>query len=248
VNKLNRRSFYSLILNYDRGDRTSLKVSSISYPLHSEIHGLPERIQILRKAGLKEYAIREAMEYEGPQQCMILKELGAWVKAIRCARENQIPPLVYPVAYPDIVEEVAEEIGLDPFLILALIRQESMFQKDAVSIAGAMGLMQLLPSTAKRVAKREGIELSNHRELFHPDINIRIGAIYLKKLVEQFQSLPVALAAYNAGEHRVRRWIASYRYRSVDEFIEDIPFAETRNYTKKVIFNYFQYRTLYSPF
>ncbi len=248
VGELSKDSFYSILLHYDKGDRISLKVASIDYQLQDEIYRLPRRIQILKKAGLREYALREAMDYEGPQQCMILKELGSWVRAIRCAEDNRVLPLIYPLAYGDIIKEVAKETELDPFLLLALIRQESMFQKDAVSIAGAMGLMQLMPATAKTVAKKEGIRLNSHRELFHPEINIRLGAVYLKKLIEEFQSLPVALAAYNAGEHRVKTWLNSYSYRAMDEFIEDIPFAETRNYTKKVIFNYFQYRTLYSPF
>jgi soluble lytic murein transglycosylase len=122
------------------------------------------------------------------------------------------------------------------------MREESRFDPDALSVAGARGLMQLMPRTAARLsgsaAEAAGIDLRDAQT------NITLGASYLKALSGEFPWLPAALAAYNAGEDRVRGWLRQGEYASVDEFIEDIPFDETRNYVKKVLTSYAQYGRL----
>lgn len=152
-----------------------------------------------------------------------------------------IHDLYYPVAYRAEIEEAAKKTGLDAGLLLAVIREESRFDSDARSIAGAIGLMQLMPETAQRVAGAAGIPYRNASDLYHPRTNILIGATYLKSLVTEFGGLPYAIAAYNAGEEAVREWIRTGDYRAVDEFMEDIPYYETQNYVKKVLTSYFQY-------
>jgi len=154
---------------------------------------------------------------------------------------------LFPFGYFELVEEQAISFGLDPYLILAIIREESAFAKDAVSRAGAVGLMQLLPKTAdllRREWKPEGFPSD---DLSAPRVSIAFGVRYLARLLEEFQGdMILALAAYNAGPHHVKRWLAERSYASQEEFIEEIPFQETRNYVKRVLGSHDRYRTLYS--
>lgn len=154
---------------------------------------------------------------------------------------------LFPFGYFELVEEQANSFGLDPYLILAIIREESAFAKDAVSRAGAIGLMQLLPRTAdllRREWKPEGFPSD---DLSSPRVSIALGVRYLARLREEFQGdMILALAAYNAGPHHVKRWLAERGYASREEFIEEIPFQETRNYVKRVLGSHDRYRILYS--
>jgi soluble lytic murein transglycosylase len=150
----------------------------------------------------------------------------------------------YPLVYGPTIEKHSARAGLDPAVVTGLIRQESVFQRDAVSRAGAVGLMQLLPSTARRLARGERIAYSRAR-LNDPEFNIRLGTVYFRDLLRQFGSLEVALAAYNAGEHRAGPWLAERHYEELAEFIESIPFTETREYVQIVLRNAEIYRRLY---
>lgn len=161
--------------------------------------------------------------------------------AAKIPYRSAIHDLYFPVAYRQEVEEAARKTGLDASLLLAVIREESLFDPDARSIAGALGLMQLMPQTAQRVAQSAGIPYKSADDIYQPRTNIMLGAAYLKSLVAEFGGIPYAIAAYNAGEEVVRDWIRTGAYGAVDEFIEDIPYYETQNYTKKVLTSYFQY-------
>ncbi len=152
---------------------------------------------------------------------------------IRLGIRNNILKYRYPIAFFPLVQNHAEKSGIDPMLVISLMREESHFRVAAVSRAGALGLMQLMPTTAKRFTK-----LGKKEELFDPDKNIAVGTQYLAKLLEEFASFHLALAAYNAGEGRVRNWLNSSSYLCEDEFIEDIPFSETRGYVMKVLRTY----------
>lgn len=147
----------------------------------------------------------------------------------------------YPLAFWDIVEGASRKNGIDPFVALAVMREESRFDAVAKSPAGAYGLMQLMPSTAYRLDRTLKLGLSRPSQLTDARTNISLGTFYLNALLREFRSVPHALAAYNAGEAAVHRWQDRGAYKSVDEFIEDIPYPETRNYVKKVILSYFQY-------
>jgi soluble lytic murein transglycosylase len=125
-----------------------------------------------------------------------------------------------------------------------LIRQESTFLPDAISRAGAVGLMQVLPSTGRALARRERLPYSRHR-LFNPEYNLRLGITHLAALVSSYGSIEKALAAYNAGEHRVAAWTANGDYAEPAEFVESIPFTETREYVQIVMRNAEVYRRLY---
>ncbi len=135
--------------------------------------------------------------------------------------------------------------GLDPFLVASLIRQESEFNPGAVSRANAVGLMQLLPKTGKKVAKEEKLRHFNASQLFMPGVNMQLGTRYFRSMVDKFGSFEYALAAYNAGSDRVEDWLSAGKYRDPQEFVESIPFTETREYVQAILRNANVYRQLY---
>jgi soluble lytic murein transglycosylase len=150
--------------------------------------------------------------------------------------------LRYPNAYWDIVEPLSQQYSIDPFLVLSLMREESMFDPNARSTAGALGLMQLMPQTAFRLNRNLHLRITKASHIWDVKNNIHVGTFYLSTLIKEFGSYAPALAAYNAGEEKVRKWIQKGNYKSIDEFIEDIPYRETRNYVKKVLTTFFEYK------
>ncbi|TFH21148.1 MAG: lytic transglycosylase domain-containing protein, partial [Myxococcales bacterium] len=160
--------------------------------------------------------------------------------------EDELYPFLYPHAFEDIVMGKALDMGIDPFLVYSLIRQESLFDPWAVSPARAYGLMQLLLPTAQRMAPVAGIDSVELDDLFQPKTNIRLGIAYLKTLSTRFDGSDVlVLARYNAGERAADRWKERLAGLDEDEFIEQISYRETRNYMKKILRNYRNYRRLY---
>jgi soluble lytic murein transglycosylase len=129
-------------------------------------------------------------------------------------------------------------------LVAGLIRQESTFQPDALSPAGAIGLMQVLPRTAKRLARRLKLGYARSK-LFNPEYNLLVGSLYLADLLRGEGSPEAALAAFNAGEERVAGWRAERRFEEPAEFVESIPFTETREYVQIVMRNTEMYRLLH---
>jgi soluble lytic murein transglycosylase len=154
----------------------------------------------------------------------------------------------YPLAYWELIQQKAQERGLDPYLVLALIRQESLFDTRARSPAAAFGLMQLIPPTAARVAKQLGLSTPAQETLFQPDVNVALGTQYLKDLLQRYSNNWFkALAAYNAGEAAVDRWEKEITTDDIEEFVERIPYVETRGYVKLVLRNHRIYKRLYEP-
>jgi len=174
-----------------------------------------------------------------------MKQAGDFRNAVRTALRvpysQAIHDLYYPVAYWSEIENASKGNEGDAYLLLAIMREESRYDTDARSIAGALGLMQIMPQTAERIAQSNAIPYAGPESLHLPGTNIMIGAAYLKRLISEFGSIPYAIAAYNAGEEVVRSWVQQGNYATVDEFIEDIPYYETQNYVKKVLTSYFQY-------
>lgn len=153
----------------------------------------------------------------------------------------------FPQAYGNSVKESARKFGLPPTIVWSVMRGESAFKEDIHSPAGALGLMQLIPKTGKRVAENLGLPLFRKEMLLNPDTNIQFGSWYLKRLSRLMdKSLPLVFASYNAGPHRVQGWLKEFGHLDADEFIEHIPYIETRNYVKKILRNYFIYETLYA--
>lgn len=161
----------------------------------------------------------------------------------------KLPPdilkVIFPLEYWELIRRHATARGLDPYLIAALVAQESTFDATIRSAANAWGLMQIIPATGRRLARSVGIRRFRTEMLTRPDVNVRLGTTHFKRLVTQFGGAHVALASYNAGESRVARWVAERPGLERDEFIDDIPFPETQNYVKRILGTAEDYRQLY---
>jgi soluble lytic murein transglycosylase len=220
------------------------------------------RVAALRDLGLRELEASELRAIEpymagNPElQKFILAELqnaGAWFDAIQMAMSmsarGELDPATaerirYPRGYWNLLTTASSRNRLDPYLVAALIRQESLFNPQARSTSDARGLMQLLPVTADRYAAVAGIA-GSALDLYDPDISIQLGTAYLRELMEMFSgNVFRVVAAYNAGEHSVAQWAARYPGDD-DQWVENIGFRETRDYVKKVIGGMREYRLLY---
>jgi soluble lytic murein transglycosylase len=144
------------------------------------------------------------------------------------------------------VKRYAASNNLDPFLVASLIRQESEFNPSAVSRADAMGLMQLLPGTGRKVAKELKIRRFSAEQLTTPTTNIELGTRFFRNVLDEFNGrVEYALAAYNAGSDRVNTWLSDGKFRDTPEFVESIPFTETREYVQAIMRNASMYKRLY---
>jgi soluble lytic murein transglycosylase len=152
----------------------------------------------------------------------------------------------FPQAYQDLVTKFANKSGAPEALVYAIMRAESQFNSVAVSPVGARGLMQLMPYTVAQLAKLGGEPPVSDEDLLKPENNLRLGARYLARLFKKFSGeIPLVAASYNAGPHRVYSWLSTFGSLEMDEFIEHVPFVETRNYVKKVVRNYVVYSEIY---
>ena len=149
-----------------------------------------------------------------------------------------------PRAYAPLVERAAEAEGLDPDLLFAVMRTESVYQPRIVSFAGAVGLMQIMPVTAQRIASELGRTTFTADELLNPETSIELAAWYLRSLIDRWGgNLALAIASYNGGPHNVRLWLATRSPEMpLDAFLETIPFHETRRYVRRVLARYAAYR------
>jgi len=183
---------------------------------------------------------------------MAIETLKKAVPSYFSADLNQIPrPIwhnLFPRPYWEDLRRNALSNELDPYLVASLIRQESEFNPAALSPANAMGLMQLLPHVGKGVAKEEKIKHFSTDELFVANVNLQLGTRYFKHMVDHYHGqVEYALAAYNAGEDRVDTWRSNGDFKDVEEFVESIPFTETREYVQAIMRNAVLYRLLYPP-
>ncbi len=165
-------------------------------------------------------------------------------------KNNTIPielyRLLYPLYYTDHLQKHTTNYEIDPLFVAAMIREESRYNADAVSSAGAIGLMQIMPANGPEFASRLKIPRFNTKMLYNPDINIQMGSWYMKSLMNQFDNNHALVAgAYNGGPGRMRRWIKAKQIPDLDEFIEDIGIDQTRRHIKKVIDSYIIYQQLY---
>ena len=152
----------------------------------------------------------------------------------------------FPQAYWGLIEQRAKEMTLDPYLVLGLIRQESLFDARARSPAAALGLMQIIPPTAARLAGELQLPVPSEEQLFEAEFNVRLGTLYLRNLLQRYdQKWYKAIAAYNAGEAAVDRWNRTIDTDDEEEFVERIPYHETRGYVKIVLRNHHIYKQLY---
>ena len=143
------------------------------------------------------------------------------------------------------IKEEAKRYGIDPYVAAGLIRQESVFNPNAISRVGARGLMQVMPATGQLVSKRQGIGTITAADLYNPALNIKLGMNYLAQVLGQFGRIEYAAAACNAGPSRAQRWIAERGSMDIEDWIESIPFSETRGYVQGVLRYAANYRRLY---
>jgi soluble lytic murein transglycosylase len=182
----------------------------------------------------------EQFDQRGLQLAAVLARQWGWHdRAIAAAaRGGHLDDLDlrFPVLYRSAVMSRARAVDLDPAWVYGIVRQESAFWVDARSSAGALGLMQLMPGTADQTARQLGLALKDSSDVLAPDTNIRLGTAYLRKVLDGLGGHQVlATAAYNAGPQRVRRWLPRHGKLAADEWVERVPFAETRSYIKQVM-------------
>ncbi len=230
-----------------------------------------ERAKMLAEAGLDDYAERELRWYlkQGGPAHLVAHQLSAMAsqreqhdRAVRLIKGIfpaylSLPfegaplgfwKLAYPLPWREDLMRNAKAQGLDPFLVAGLIRQESEFNPGAVSRAKAMGLMQVMPPTGREISRKLGIKKFHTRMLLDPKISLQMGTYHFRKWLDAAKGqVEVTLAAYNAGKTRADRWIARETYAEPSEFVEAIPFAETRDYVQAVLRNAAMYRRLYGP-
>jgi soluble lytic murein transglycosylase len=161
---------------------------------------------------------------------------------------NEVPREIFEIFFPltewNAIKKEAARNGLDPYVVAGLIRQESVFDPRARSRANAFGLMQLLPSTGKLVARKQGSSLISSEQLYNPQINIKLGTAYLADMINRFGRIEYAAAAYNGGPGRVDRWLKTLPD-NLEDWVEAIPITETRLYVQGVLRNTAHYRRLY---
>jgi len=227
-----------------------------------------QRARLLSNGALADLAVRElqaaASEDGGSwalsEMVRIYHDGGQYDRAIQVLKRAKpnyfavdLPELpraywdgLFPKPYWTDLRKYSQLNGLDPYLVASLIRQESEFNPMAVSRANAVGLMQLLPSVGKHVAKEIKLKGYNPSQLYTPAVNMQLGTRYFKSMVDKYGGqLEYALAAYNAGSDRVGDWLEQGHYRDAQEFVESIPFTETREYVQAILRNETVYQRLY---
>jgi soluble lytic murein transglycosylase len=205
--------------------------------------------KVVRKRGMRiglSKAFFELGDYNRSLM-LVLRNYERYLAGPSSGASEDLWVLAYPQGYWDSILSYSHQFGQDPYFIAAIIREESQFLPEAVSPAGARGIMQVMPSTGEWAARAIKIRGFDRSKLFDSDTGIKIGTWYISHLMKRFRGDPLlAAAAYNAGPDAVAAWVGKYGYRDErDVFVESIPFAETRGYVKKVLRNYGEYRRIY---
>jgi soluble lytic murein transglycosylase len=227
-----------------------------------------EKAKLLLNAGLVDFAVRELQAADGGQGAnwatleiaRVYTTAGMYHRALQSLKRavpnyysleiSQLPrpywEFLFPTPYWPNLRREAEANGLNPYLVASLIRQESEFNPSAVSHANAYGLMQLLPGVGKGMAHEVKLRGFSTDRLLEPSVNLQLGTRYFKEMVNQYNGqVEYALAAYNAGTNRVADWQQNGTYKDIDEFVESIPFTETREYVQAITRNASLYKLLY---
>ena len=223
------------------------------------------KARLLANAGLTEYIALEikadpdSSSWGALAEGQIYSSYGQTFRAVRALKRaipnaasasiQSIPFAYWRILFPepwwDTIQTESAKNNLDPYMVASLIRQESEFDSTVISYANAYGLMQLLPTVGKSMARQEGIAHFQTFQLLDPNMNIRLGTRYLRQMLDRFGGVQeYALAAYNAGDSRVVDWQAAGPYSGIDEFVESIPFTQTREYVEAILRNEETYRAI----
>ena len=228
-----------------------------------------QKAKLLANAALYDLAVKELQSaaadrdnanWANAEMIRMYLEAGMPFKALRRAKQvvpssfaidvSTLPKTfaegLFPRPYWDDLQRSATANGLDPYLVASLIRQESEFNPSAISHANAYGLMQLLPAVGKQTAKQIKFKHYSTADLLDPSANLKLGAKYFKSMIDEYDGqVEYALAAYNAGVNRVAEWRAAGTYKDIPEFVESIPFTETREYVQAIMRNRAMYKKIY---
>lgn len=223
------------------------------------------KARLLANAGLNDYIAAEiaadpdSSSWSALAEAQIYASYGETYRAMRALKKalpyaasapiKSIPLAYWRILFPktwwETIKTESAKNNLDPYFVASLIRQESEFNPSVVSYANAWGLMQLLPSTGKQMAREEGMTHFQTFQLLDPETNIKLGTRYLRQMLDKVGGVPeYAMAAYNAGDSRVTDWQAAGPYSGMDEFIESIPFTQTREYVEAILRNEETYRAI----
>ncbi|MBY0383714.1 transglycosylase SLT domain-containing protein, partial [bacterium] len=227
-----------------------------------------QRARVLSRIGLWDFAYREVLEAEGKKLTQFQKQwllqahqsVHSYNRSVVLAShffEDQAVKLglhhgtdywtySYPKAYEKWVMEQNQKLQVPAEFIWSIMRAETIFRADAISPVGARGLMQVMPKTGRKLASLMGEDFAFVEDLLKPEVSIRYGSFYLQRLLKKFKgNICLAAAAYNGGPHRVHAWMHYFGDLELDEFVEHIPYLETRNYVKKVTKYFAIYNLLY---
>ena len=226
-----------------------------------------QKAQVLENGALVDFAVRELQaagnedkgNWVATETAKLYEDAGRYDGAIQVFKRAvpnyfavDLPTLprpyweaLFPKPYWPDLKKFSSQNALDPYLVASLIRQESEFNPGAVSRANALGLMQLLPKVGSAVAREEKLKHFSLEQLFTPEVNLQLGTRYFRQMVDKFGAFEYALAAYNAGSNRVDDWLGQGKYRDPQEFVESIPFTETREYVQAILRNANVYRQIY---
>lgn len=224
------------------------------------------KARLLANAALNEYiapeiqAAPDSEKWGALAQAQIFNSFGETTRALQSMKKSGISffalpldkvpisywEILFPRPYWSELTANAQKNSLDPYLVASLIRQESEFNPGAVSHANAWGLMQLLPSVGKALARKQGIKGFTTSSLLNPSTNLQLGTYNLRLVLDRYSGqVEYALASYNAGDVPIRQWMNSGEYKDIAEYVESIPYTETREYVQAILRNQQIYRSLY---
>jgi soluble lytic murein transglycosylase len=225
------------------------------------------KARLLANAALNEYIGPEIQSSAGAEewgafaQAEIYNSFGETTRALQSMKRSgisffalpisKVPTVYWKILFPrpfwDELSANARKNNLDPYLVASLIRQESEFNPGAVSHANAYGLMQLLPSVGKSLARKQGIKNLSTAQLLNPSTNLQLGTYNMRLVIDRYSGqLEYALASYNAGDVPVRQWISAGEYKDIAEYVESIPYTETREYVQAILRNQQIYHEVYA--
>ncbi len=212
------------------GAEASYELGWIRDRAESSVETTVEAARVADSAGRHDMAVRLAIRAQGR---------GA-------ASDRILVRLLYPMPFASLLVSESKRQGLDPMLVASIIRQESAFDPRARSGADARGLMQVLPSVGRQMAPQLGIRAFEPVLLYQPEVNLRLGTVHLAGSLREYQHMVHALAAYNAGATRVRRWLETSGMNDPELFVERIPIPETRDYVRRILVNLARYESIYT--
>jgi len=186
--------------------------------------------------------------FQPNQAISLLGKMGFGVSSGQATLSREMAEFMYPRPQWALIQELSATYGLDPYLVLALMREESLFNVRALSRSGARGLMQIMPDTGRGIAKNLKVDWAGEDMLFDPETNVRFGVFYLNYLKQRFDGNVVyMLSGYNAGPNATHKWIVRDGEDPLDVFVSKIPYAETHHYVTRVLKSYWIYTLLYNP-